>query len=204
VHGSVRNGDAAWAAQKPLASRFETSRPQQAILPPNRWRSAAASSRSTPQRWLPSRAHWRASSRPPSAWHAARPRSTTSCRISGDNWEDGLADPREFLLGFYRNLAGREVELPDPLPPRYACVDGRAFPVGGRPAARSALCRAVPEAGRVGRLEPRVRCRLRHARGTVRRRASGRVGRRPQPQLAEGFNERLLEFLTSSGDRSRP
>src|SRR4051794_39104288 len=32
-------------------------------------------------------------------------------------WESGPSDPRAFLVSFYSAVAGREVDLPDPLPP---------------------------------------------------------------------------------------
>jgi pimeloyl-ACP methyl ester carboxylesterase len=32
-------------------------------------------------------------------------------------WSDGPRDPRAFLAAFYAEVAGREVSLPDPLPP---------------------------------------------------------------------------------------
>ena len=116
-------------------------------------------------------------------------------------WEHGPEDPRDFLHGFYAAVAGREFELPDPLTseleqgvralkweadPPLDDVAARSYDKlvvsGGWSPAFDAVCDVLEE-------------RLGAVRAII-------PGAGHNPQAAPGFNERLLEFLTSSGDRS--
>ena len=233
VHGSVRNGDAAWALQKPLAARFELVILNRPCFPPNpleervdfeehaRW----VAERLQPGDHLCGHSYGGVVSlyaaglmedlrsltvlEPPAFGLAAGSpdvhRLVESLRA---HCIAGPSDPRAFLLGFYARVAGREVELPDPLPPEVeqgaralmverfpweadpplgllgAAQYSKLVVSGGWSPAFDAVCDVLEE-------------RLGAERAVV-------PGAGHNPQLAPGFNERVLEFITSSGNQNRP
>jgi pimeloyl-ACP methyl ester carboxylesterase len=232
VHGSVRNGNSSWAAQRPLAERFELVVLNRPCFPPNPLEEAVdfeehaawVAERLLPGDHLCGHSYGGVVSlyaaalaedlgslaviEPPAFGLAAgNPDVDRLVETLRAHWEEGPSDPREFLVGFYERVAGREVELPDPLSPeleqgaralmveRYpweanpplGLLAEASYPKlvvsGGWSAAFDAVCDALE--GRLGA-----------ERAVV-------PGAGHNPQLAEGFNERLFEFLTSPGIRSR-
>jgi pimeloyl-ACP methyl ester carboxylesterase len=141
VHGSVRNGDFAWAVQDELAADFELVVLNRPGFPPNPIEEHID---------FEEHGHWVAKRlRPgdhlcghsyggvvsffaaalavelrsltviePPAFGLARddPRVAAFTDRQKTYWSDGPSDPRAFLSGFYA-LAERQVDLPDPLPP---------------------------------------------------------------------------------------
>jgi pimeloyl-ACP methyl ester carboxylesterase len=142
VHGSVGNGDAAWAEQRPLAAEFDLVVLNRPGFPPGplvdrvdfeehaKWVvermrpgdhlcgssyggivSLYAAAQATELRSLTviePPAFGIASDRPEAAEFIARLKRL---------WNEGPDEPRAFLAAFYAEVAGREVVLPDPLPP---------------------------------------------------------------------------------------
>jgi pimeloyl-ACP methyl ester carboxylesterase len=231
VHGSVRNGDSAWAAQRPLAERFELVALNRPGFPPNppedrvdfEEHASWVAERLRPGDHLCGHSYGGVVSlyaaglaeelgsltvlEPPAFGLAAgNPEAGRLAEALQAHWENGPSDPRDFLLGFYSRVAGRDVELPDPLPseieqgaralmverfpweadPPLAEIAAADYPKlvvsGGWSAAFDAVCDVLEE-------------RLRAERAVV-------PGAGHNPQAAPGFNERLLEFLISSGYRS--
>ena len=122
------------------------------------------------------------------------------------HWEHSPKDPRGFLLGFYAAVAGREVELPDPLTcdleqgARALMVE--RFPWEADPPLEAVATARYPKlvvSGGWSRAFDAICDVFEEQLGAVR---AVLPGAGHNPQAAPGFNERLLEFLTSSGARS--
>jgi pimeloyl-ACP methyl ester carboxylesterase len=142
VHGSVGNGEAAWAGQQPLADEFELVVLNRPGFPPGplvervdfEEHAAWVADRLRPGDHLCGHSYGGVISLyaaalatdpasltvvEPPAFALAAGRPEVDEFVSGlrELWEDGPSDPREFLVAFYGAVAGRAVELPDPLPP---------------------------------------------------------------------------------------
>jgi pimeloyl-ACP methyl ester carboxylesterase len=142
VHGSVGNGDAAWAEQLPLAEEYELIVLNRPGFPPGPLVDRVD---------FEEHADWVVEQMRPgdhlcghsyggvvslyAAAHAPELRSLTVVEppafgIAAERpeaadfverlkrfWSEGPREPRAFLAAFYAEVAGRPVELPDPLPP---------------------------------------------------------------------------------------
>jgi pimeloyl-ACP methyl ester carboxylesterase len=142
VHGSVGNGDAAWVEQRPLADEFELVVLNRPGFPPGplvervdfeehaQW----VVERMQPGDHLCGHSYGGVVSlyaaaqapelrsltvvEPPAFGIAAdRPAAADFIARLKPLWDDGPREPRAFLAAFYAEVAGRTVELPDPLPP---------------------------------------------------------------------------------------
>jgi pimeloyl-ACP methyl ester carboxylesterase len=142
VHGSVGNGDASWAAQRPLADEFELVVLNRPGFPPGppvdrvdfEEHAAWLAERLRPGDHLCGHSYGGVVSLYAAA-QAPEPASLTVVEppafgLAAGNpvvddyvarlkrlWADGPREPRAFLAAFQREVAGREVALPDPLPP---------------------------------------------------------------------------------------
>ena len=142
VHGSVGNGDAAWVEQRPLADEFELVIVNRPGFPPGplidrvdfEEHADWVVERMQPGDHLCGHSYgavvslYAAAKAPelrsltvvePPAFGIAAGRAGADeflARIK-PLWSDGPREPRAFLAAFYAAVAGREVELPDPLPP---------------------------------------------------------------------------------------
>jgi pimeloyl-ACP methyl ester carboxylesterase len=142
VHGSVGNGDVAWVEQQPLAAELELAILNRPGFPPGplvdhvdfeehaRW----VVERMRPGDHLCGHSYGGVVSLYAAA-QAPELRSLTVIEppafgIAADRreavefitrlkrlWSEGPREPRAFLAAFYAEVAGRSVELPDPLPP---------------------------------------------------------------------------------------
>jgi pimeloyl-ACP methyl ester carboxylesterase len=142
VHGSVGNGDAAWVEQRPLAADLELVVLNRPGFPPGplvdrvdfeehaAWVAAQmregdhlcghsyggvvslyAAAQAPPLRSL-------TVVEPPAFGLAAGdPVADEYIERLKRLWSDGPREPRAFLAAFYAEVAGRQVDLPDPLPP---------------------------------------------------------------------------------------
>jgi pimeloyl-ACP methyl ester carboxylesterase len=142
VHGSVGNGDAAWAAQRPLGDDFELVVLNRPGFPPGplvdrvdfEEHAAWVAERMQPGDHLCGHSYGAVVSlyaaaqaeapssltvvEPPAFGLAAgRPEVDELVAHMTTLWSDGPREPRAFLAEFYAAVAGREVELPEPLPP---------------------------------------------------------------------------------------
>lgn len=142
VHGSVGNGDAAWVEQRPLAAEFELLVLNRPGFPPGplvdrvdfeeqgAWVAAQLrdgdhlcghSYGGVVSLYAAAEAPWLSSLtvvEPPAFGLAA------GVRVADEFidrlkrlWSEGPGEPRAFLAAFYAEVAGRQVDLPDPLPP---------------------------------------------------------------------------------------
>ena len=141
VHGSVGNGDASWREQRPLAEEFELAVLNRPGFPPGPpveridfddhadW----VAERLRPGDHLCGHSYGGVVSvyaaarvpeirsltvvEPPAFGVAAgRPEVDELVTRLTALWSDGPREPRAFLAVFYAEVAGRAVELPDPLP----------------------------------------------------------------------------------------
>jgi pimeloyl-ACP methyl ester carboxylesterase len=232
VHGSVRNGDSSWAAQRPLAARFELVVLNRPCFPPNpleevvdfEEHAAWVAERLLPGDHLCGHSYGAVVSlyaaaqaedlrsltvlEPPAFGLAAgHPDADRLVEVLRAHWEDGPSEPRAFLLGFYARVAGRQVELPDPLPPdleqgaRTLMVE--RFPWEADPPLDLLAAASYPKLVVSGGWSPAFDavCDVLEERLGAERAIVPGAGH--NPQLAEGFNERLVEFLTSPSRRSR-
>ena len=231
VHGSVRNGDAAWAAQRPLAVHYELVVLNRPGYPPNRpeeridfeEQASWVAERLTPGDHLCGHSYGGVVSlyaagvfselasltvlEPPAFGLAAGdPAADELAGRLAAHWEHGSDDPRDFLLGFYAAVAGREFELPDPLTSELEqgvrALMVERFPWEADPPLDGIAARSYDKLVVSGGWSPAFDAvcdvleeRLGAARAVI-------PGAGHNPQAAPGFNERLLEFLTSSGARS--
>jgi pimeloyl-ACP methyl ester carboxylesterase len=142
VHGSVGNGEAAWGKQRPLADEFELVVLNRPGFPPGppavrvdfEEHGTWVAERLEPGDHLCGHSYGGIVSlyaaakveglssltvaEPPAFGIAAR--RPEADEFSGKLqclWRDGPREPRAFLAAFYTAVAGRAVELPDPLPP---------------------------------------------------------------------------------------
>jgi pimeloyl-ACP methyl ester carboxylesterase len=143
VHGSVGNGAATWAAQAPLADRFELVVLDRPGFPPGppvdsvdfeehgRW----VAERLEPGDHLAGHSYGgivsllAAAERPelvrsltviePPCFRVARgePEADAATAALEQLWSSGPSDPRDFLIGFFALVSDRPPSLPDPLPP---------------------------------------------------------------------------------------
>jgi pimeloyl-ACP methyl ester carboxylesterase len=231
VHGSVRNGDAAWAAQQPLADRYELVVLNRPGFPPNppeervdfeehgRW----VAERLEPGDHLCGHSYGGVVSlyaaglagelrsltvfEPPALGLAAgNPDVDRLVENLREHWENGPREPRAFLLGFYERVAGRVVELPDPLPPdleqgaRTLMVE--RYPWEADPPLAAIAAAPYPKLVVSGGWSPAFNavCDVLEERLGAERAVLPGAGH--NPQAAPGCNERLLEFLTSTSNQS--
>jgi pimeloyl-ACP methyl ester carboxylesterase len=142
VHGSVRNGDATWAAQRPLAGELELVVLNRPGFPPGpaaervdfEEHAAWVVERLRPGDHLCGHSYGGVVSLYAAAWAeelssltvveppafaiaAGRPPVDELVERLRRLWSDGPREPRAFLAAFYGEVAGREVSLPDPLGP---------------------------------------------------------------------------------------
>ncbi|HET7129160.1 MAG TPA: alpha/beta hydrolase [Gaiellaceae bacterium] len=142
VHGSVGNGAAAWVEQRPLADAFELVVLNRPGFPPGppvervdfEEHAAWVADRMRPgdhlcghsyggviSLYAAAQAYEPASLtvvEPPAFGLAAgAPAADALTSRLKHLWSDGPREPRAFLAAFYAEVAGREVSLPDPLPP---------------------------------------------------------------------------------------
>jgi pimeloyl-ACP methyl ester carboxylesterase len=142
VHGSVGNGHAAWAEQLPLAADFELVVLNRPGFPPGplvdrvdfeehgAWVAAQMregdhlcghSYGGVVSLFAAARAPQLASLtvvEPPAFGLAAGdPVADEFIERLKRLWSEGPREPRAFLAAFYAEVAGRQVDLPDPLPP---------------------------------------------------------------------------------------
>jgi pimeloyl-ACP methyl ester carboxylesterase len=231
VHGSVRNGDTSWAAQRPLAAHFELVVLNRPCFPPNpleevvdfEEHAAWVAEKLLPGDHLCGHSYGAVVSlyaagqvedlrsltvlEPPAFGLAAgNPDADSLAETLRLHWKEGPSDPREFLLGFYARVAGREVELPDPLPPdleqgaRTLMIE--RFPWEADPPLYLLAAAPFPKLVVSGGWSPAFDavCDVLEDRLAAERAVVPGAGH--NPQLAEGFNQRLLEFLTSPAIRS--
>lgn len=141
MHGSVRNGDASWVAQRPLADEFELVVLNRPGFPPNppvervdfEEHAAWLVERVRPGDHLVGHSYGGVVSlhaavrvplgsltvvEPPAfAIAGGRPQVDDFVERLRSLWANGPREPRAFLREFYAAVAGRSFELPDPLPP---------------------------------------------------------------------------------------
>jgi pimeloyl-ACP methyl ester carboxylesterase len=142
VHGSVGNGDSAWAEQRPLAGEFELVVLNRPGFPPGplvervdfEEHAEWVAERMRPGDHLCGHSYGGVISlyaaglgdelasltvvEPPAFGIAAgKPAVDEFVDRLTALWSDGPEDPRAFLSEFYAAVAGRPVDLPDPLPP---------------------------------------------------------------------------------------
>jgi len=142
VHGSVGNGEAAWGKQRPLADEFELVVLNRPGFPPGppvdrvdfEEHAAWVAERLQPGDHLCGHSYGGVVSlyaaaqveglssltvaEPPAfAIAADRPEVDEFSTKLESLWRDGPREPRAFLAAFYQAVAGRAVEVPDPLPP---------------------------------------------------------------------------------------
>jgi pimeloyl-ACP methyl ester carboxylesterase len=142
VHGSVGNGDAAWVEQRPLADEFELVILNRPGFPPGplvdrvdfEEHAEWVVERMRPGDHLCGHSYggvvslFAAAEAPglrsltviePPALGVAADRAEVAELVGRMKalWRDGPCEPRAFLAAFYAEVAGRAVELPDPLPP---------------------------------------------------------------------------------------
>jgi pimeloyl-ACP methyl ester carboxylesterase len=227
VHGSVRNGDFAWADQRELAERVELIVLNRPGFPPN-----------PPEEHIDFEDHgqWVAELLRPgdhlcghsygalvALFAAGLADELGSLAIieppafglAGDDpevaeftdrqrafWANGPSDPRAFLGGFYA-LVGRQVELPDPLPPELeqgaqALIVQRG-PWEAEPPLLRLADRSYPKLVLSGGWSPVFEkvCDLIAERLVAKRKVLPGAGH--NVQQVPGFNETLLSFLISSG-----
>ncbi len=143
VHGSVGNGAATWAAQAPLAARFELVVLDRPGFPPGP--PVASVDFEEHGRWLAERllpgdhlaghsyggivSLLAAAERPelvrsltviePPCFGVARgePEADAAIEALERHWGSGPEEPRDFLVGFFALVSDRPPSLPDPLPP---------------------------------------------------------------------------------------
>jgi pimeloyl-ACP methyl ester carboxylesterase len=228
VHGSVRNGDFAWAAQDDLAAYFKLVVLNRPGFPPNPIEEHID---------FEDHGHWVAEQLRPgdhlcghsygavvsffAAALAHELRSLTVIEppafgLASDDpqvaafterqksyWSDGPSDPRVFLSGFYA-LAGRHVELPDPLPPELdqgaqALIVQRGPWEAEPPLSTLAACayRKLVVSGGWSPVFETV-CDVVEERLGAERRVYDGAGH--NVQRAQGFNEGLLSFLSGNGE----
>jgi pimeloyl-ACP methyl ester carboxylesterase len=142
VHGSVRNGDVSWAEQQPLARELELVVLNRPGFPPGppvervdfEEHATWVAKRLRPGDHLCGHSYGGVVSlyaavqadrlasltvvEPPAfAVAAGRPDADEFSARLQSLWSDGPREPRAFLAEFYSVVAGRAVDLPDPLPP---------------------------------------------------------------------------------------
>jgi pimeloyl-ACP methyl ester carboxylesterase len=141
VHGSVRNGDDSWSAQRPLAAELELVVLNRPGFPPGPLGERVDFERHAD--WLAERlspgdhlcghsyggvvslyaaaragvASLTVVEPPAFAVAAGRPHADELAARLRTLWATGPREPRAFLLAFYAEVAGRDMQLPDPLPP---------------------------------------------------------------------------------------
>jgi pimeloyl-ACP methyl ester carboxylesterase len=142
VHGSVGNGDAAWVEQRPLAAEFELLVLNRPGFPPGplvrrvdfEEHAAWVVDRLRPGDHLcghsyggvvslyaaaeaPEPASLTVLEPPAFGLAAGSPAADAFSARLRRLWDQGPREPRAFLAAFYAEVAGRPVNLPDPLPP---------------------------------------------------------------------------------------
>jgi pimeloyl-ACP methyl ester carboxylesterase len=225
VHGSVRNGDFAWARQRELAARFELVVLNRPGFPPNppeervdfeehgQW----VGDRLRPGDHLCGHSYGAivalfaaalvrglrslTAIEPPAFGFAADdPEVAAFIERQKAYWSNGPSDPRAFLSGFYA-LVGRQIDIPDPLPPELE-QGARALIVQRGPweaqpplstLAASPYRKLVVSGGWSSVFEST--CDIVQERLAAERKVLTGAGH--NVQNAQGFNEGLLSFLTT-------
>jgi pimeloyl-ACP methyl ester carboxylesterase len=227
VHGSVRNGDFAWAAQRELASHVELVILNRPGFPPNpreeridfedhgQW----VAERLRPGDHLCGHSYGAVVALFAAAL-ADEMRSLTvieptAFKVANDDpevavfterqkafWSQDPADLRAFLSGFYA-LLGQHVELPDPLPAELeqgaqALLVQRG-PWEAEPPLPTLAARSYPKLVFSGRWSPVFEkvCDRIAERIVAKRKVLPGAGHNVQE--VPGFNEALLSFLITSG-----
>jgi pimeloyl-ACP methyl ester carboxylesterase len=142
IHGSVGNGDAAWVEQRPLQAELELVVLNRPGFPPGppvdrvdfEDHAVWVAERLQPGDHLcghsyggvvslyaaarsPSLASLTVAEPPAFGIAAGRPEVDEFAGRLKVLWSDGPREPHAFLAAFYGTVAGRRVELPNPLPP---------------------------------------------------------------------------------------
>lgn len=224
VHGSVVGGEATWAPQQPLAARYELVVVNRPGFPPNPPPERVDFEEDA--RWLESQlepgdhvcghsygaivAVYAAAARgdlgsltlaEPPAFRVAShdPAVRLFVQRMQRHWTSGPREPRAFLAGFYAAVAGREVELPDPVPPELeqgarALIVERG-PWEAEPPLERLAAAPFPKLVVSGGWSPAFEAVCDAlARGLEAERAV-LPGAGHSVQAAPGFNERLAAFL---------
>lgn len=226
VHGSVRNGDFAWSALRELAAHFELVVLNRPGFPPNpaeeridfedhgRWVAerlrpgdhlCGHSYGAVVALFAASVAHGLQSLvviEPPAFGLVDDPEVAAFTERQKAFWSHGPSDPRAFLSGFYA-LSGRDVELPDPLPPdleqgAQALIVQRG-PWEAEPPLGMLAAHVYPKLVVSGGWSPVFEkvCDVLQERLAAQRRIVPGAGH--NVQRAPGFNEALLSFLSVRG-----
>lgn len=223
VHGSIRNGDFAWAAQRELGVHFELVVLNRPGFPPNPIEEHIdfedhgdwVAERLRPGDHLCGHSYGAIVSffaatlipdlrsltviEPPAFGLAADdPQVAAFTDRQKRYWSNGPSDLLEFLTGFYA-LAGRNVELPDPLPPELeqgaqALIVQRG-PWEAQPSLATLAARSYPKLVVSGGWSPifdTVCDVVEEGLGAERR---VYLGAGHNVQKAPGFNNGLLTFL---------
>ena len=229
VHGSVRNGDVSWAAQRPLADEFELvvlNRPgfppgpavdrvdfeEHAVWVAERLRPGdhlcGHSYGGVVSLYAAVRVEGLASltvAEPPAfAVAAGRPEANEFSARLRALWSDGPNEPRAFLARFYAAV-GRPGELPNPLPPDLRQGAETLMAERGPWEARPPLddLRAAPFAKLVVSGDWSAAfdavCDVLEERLPAERAVLPGMGHNPQ-LLGEPFNDVLRAFVRNAGD----
>jgi pimeloyl-ACP methyl ester carboxylesterase len=225
VHGSVGNGSAAWGAQRPLAGELELVVLVRPGFPPGplvdrvdfEEHGAWVAERLEPGDHLCGHSYGGVVSlfaaaqadglasltvvEPPAFGVAAGspPDDEFVARLQR-LWSEGPGEPRAFLAAFYREVAGREVQLPDPLPPeleqgaRVLMVE--RGPWEARPPLRELAAKPFPKLVVSGGWSPAFDavCDVLEERLDAQRAVLPGMGHNPQ-LLGEPFNDVLRAFV---------
>jgi pimeloyl-ACP methyl ester carboxylesterase len=226
VHGSVRNGDFAWVGQQELGAHFELVVLNRPGFPPNppeeridfedhgRW----VAERLRPGDHLCGHSYGAVVAlfaaflaealgsliviEPPAFGLADDPEVAAYTERQKALWSDGPPDPRAFLSAFYA-LAGRCVELPDPLPPELeqgaqALIVQRG-PWEAEPSLSTLAASSYPKLVVSGGWSPVFEkvCDVVEERLGAERKLLHGAGH--NVQRAPGFNEALLSFVSMAG-----
>jgi pimeloyl-ACP methyl ester carboxylesterase len=230
VHGSVRNGDASWSAQRPLAAELELVVLDRPGFPPGplvdrvdfEEHGAWVAERLQPGDHLcghsyggvvalfaAAQAEGLASLtavEPPAFGVAAgRPQVDAFVERLARLWSHGPREPRAFLAAFYAAVAGREVNLPDPLPPdveqgaRILMIE--RGPWEARPPLDELAAAPFPKLVVSGGWSPAFDavCDVLEERLDAQRAVLPGMGHNPQ-LLGEPFNEVLRSFVLQAAD----
>ena len=224
VHGSVGNGDSAWAGQVGLADRFDLVVLNRPGFPPNERVSRIDFEEHA--RWVTARLQpgdhlcGHSYGGVISLFAAAEHRDLKSLTVIEppafglaqdeplvasytdrlrEHWRSGPSEPRAFLVGFSSLVSGRQVDLPDPLPPELeqgaAALQVERGPWEANPPLAEIAAMLYPKLVVSGGWNPAFDavCDVLERRLGAQRKVFPGAGH--HVQAAPGFNEGLLEFL---------
>lgn len=234
VHGSVGNGDSAWVEQRPLADGFELVILNRPGFPPGplvdrvdfEEHAEWVVERMQPGDHLVGHSYGAVVSlyaaaqarelrsltvvEPPAFGIAAgRPAADKFLAKIKPLWNSGPREPRAFLGAFYAAVAGREVELPNPLPPEM--YQGAQIlmiergPWEAQPPLDQLARAPYPKLVVSGGWSPGFDavCDVLEERLAAQRAVLPGMGHNPQ-LLGQPFNDVLREFLVGVNARSKP